>query len=86
MTSRKTLITRMAQGAGAVLAVAALVGGLVVSLAHARQERWEEGQRREREALVGRTREYLAELAGKIQALPIDPNLVGEVEARYFEE
>jgi hypothetical protein len=35
---------------------------------------------------VERSRQYLGELAKKIDKLPIDPTLVGEIEAHYFEE
>jgi hypothetical protein len=35
---------------------------------------------------VERSRQYLGELAKKVDKLPINPTLVGEIEARYFEE
>lgn len=86
MTTKKKLITRMALGAAAVLAVAALMGGAVLQLLRSDHERWEYDQKREREQVVERSRKYLGELAKRIAKLPVDPTLVGEIEARYFEE
>ncbi len=86
MTSKKKLITRMALGAGTVLAVALLLGGTVLALHNSYRERWESEQKREREEMVERSRKYLGELAKRIVKLPVDPTLVGEIESRYFEE
>ena len=86
MSTKKKLITRMALGAGAILAVALLVAGVCLALLHADQERWRDAQKRERQQVVERSRQYLGELAKKVDKLPINPTLVGEIEARYFEE
>jgi hypothetical protein len=86
MTTKKKLITRMALGAGTVLAAALLLGGAAVALLRSDRERWEYEQRREREQVVERSRKYLGELAKRIAKLPVDPTLVGEIESRYFEE
>jgi len=86
MSTKKKLITRMALWTGAILAVALLVGGVCLALLHAGQERWQEEQKRERQEVVERSRQYLGELAKKVDKLPINPTLVGEIEARYFEE
>jgi hypothetical protein len=86
MSTKKKLITRMALGTGAILALALLVGGVCLALLHADQERWQEEQKRERLQVVERSRQYLGELAKKIDKLPMNPTLVGEIEARYFEE
>ena len=86
MSTKKKLITRMALGAGAILAVALLVGGVCLALLHADEERWQDAQKRERQQVVERSRQYLGELAKKVDKLPINPTLVGEIEARYFEE
>ena len=86
MSTKKKLITRMALGAGTVLTVALLMGGAALALLHSDRERWEDNQRAEREQLVERSRKYLGELAKKVDRLPVDPTLVGEIEARYFEE
>jgi len=86
MTTKKKLITRMALGAGTVLAIALLLGGVTLALLHSDRERWEYDQKREREELVERSRKYVGELAKRIARLPVDPTLVGEIESRYFEE
>jgi hypothetical protein len=86
MTSKKKLITRMALWTAVVLAVALLTAGVALGLMHTDRQRWEDRQKRERQALIDRTREYLTQLARKIDKLPVDPNLVGEIESRYFEE
>ena len=86
MSIKKKLITRMALWTGAILAVALMVGGVGLALLHDDQERWEDGQKREREQVVERSRKYLGELAKKVDKLPVNPTLVGEIEARYFEE
>ena len=86
MTTKKKLITRMALGAGTVLVVALLLGGAALALLHSDRERWEYGQKSEREQIVERSRKYLGELAKRIAKLPVDPTLVGEIESRYFEE
>ena len=86
MSTKKKMITRMALWTGAILAVALLVGGVCLALLHADQERWQDAQKRERQQVVERSRQYLGELAKKVEKLPINPTLVGEIEARYFEE
>jgi hypothetical protein len=84
--SKKTLIRKMA-----AVAVLGLVLGLAVALftsvatSEARKERREETRQKRKEA-VDRARAYLDELAGQITALPVDPTIVGEVQARYFQE
>jgi hypothetical protein len=86
VTTKKKLITRMALGAGTVLALALLAGGAALALLHSDRERWEYNQKREREQVLERSRKYLGELAKRIAKLPVDPTLVGEIESRYFEE
>jgi hypothetical protein len=86
VTPKKKLITRMASWTGVVLVLALGLGGLALLLDSAGHNRWEDRRKREREATLDRSRTYLAELAKKVDALPVDPNLVGEVEARYYEE
>ena len=84
--SKKKLITRMALGAGAVLAIALLGGGVTLALLHTERERFESGQKREQEQAVERSRKYIGELAKRIVKLPVDPTLSGEIESRYFDE
>jgi len=86
MEPKKKLIGRLAMAAGGVLAVALLV--LAATALIARAQREEQAQRavQEREQLVERSRKYVAELAQRVDRLPVDPGLVGEVESRYFQE
>jgi len=86
MSTKKKLITRMATWAGAVLAVALLMGGAILLLMHADRRRWEDNQKAEKQQVLERSRKYLGELAKQIDRLPVDPTLVGEIESRYFEE
>jgi Double zinc ribbon len=86
MSTKKKLITRMAVWTGAILAVALLTGGVCLALLHVDEERWRDEQKRERQQVVERSRQYLGELAKKVDKLPVNPTLVGEIEARYFEE
>jgi hypothetical protein len=86
MSTKKKLITRMALWTGAVLVFGLLVGAVGLGLLQADRERWEDEQKRERDAVVERSRKYLGELARRVDKLPVDATLVGEIEARYFEE
>jgi hypothetical protein len=86
MSTKKKLITRMALWTGGILAVALLVGGVALALLHSDRQRWEEERKHKREEVVESSRKYLAELAKRIAKLPVDRTLVGEIEARYFEE
>jgi hypothetical protein len=86
VTTKKKLITRMALWTGGVLVVALFLGGVALLRDHSERERWEDDQKRTREAAVERSRKYLAELAKRIVQLPVDPTLVAEIESRYFDE
>jgi hypothetical protein len=86
MTNKKKLITRMALWTGVALAVALFVGGGTLLRQHADRLRWEEREEREQQEVRERSRAYLAEVAKKIERLPVDPTLIGEIESRYFEE
>lgn len=86
MGTKKRLIGRLALGAGVVLALGLVLLAVGVLAMHDQRRRWVENQNADRQATVERTRKYLTELARKIDKLPVDPSLVGEVESRYFEE
>ena len=86
MTTKKKLITRMALGAAGVLAVALLAGGVALLKDHNDRVQWQRDQGARRAELLEQSRGYLAELAKKIDALPVNPTLVSEIESRYFEE
>jgi hypothetical protein len=86
MTNKKKLITRMALGAGTLLGVAIFVGGGALLRERADRGAWDDQQKRERQQVLERSRAYLGEVAKRIDRLPVDPTLVGEIESRYFEE
>jgi hypothetical protein len=86
MSTKKKLITRMALWTAGILAVALVVGGAALLARQSDREHWEENQKAEKQAIVERSRKYLAELAKRIDKLPVDPTLVAEIESRYFEE
>ncbi len=86
MSTKKKLITRMALWTGGVLAVALLVAGAALLARHADRRRWEDNREAEKQQVVERSRKYLGEIAKRIDKLPVDPTLVGEIESRYFEE
>jgi hypothetical protein len=86
MQPKKKLIGRLAIAAGVVLAVALVVLAGTSLAARAERQGHIDGARRQREALVERSRKYATEVAQRIESLPVDPALVGEIEARYFEE
>ncbi len=84
--TKKKLIVRLATGAGIVLTLAlgvALVSSLM--LGDQREQR-SAHEKREREQTVERSRKYLGELARRVDRLPVNPALAGEIESRYFEE
>ena len=86
MDAKKRLIGRLAIAAGVVLALALVVlAGTSLALQEERESRADR-ERRQREALVERSRKYVAELARRVERVPVDPALAGEIEARYFEE
>jgi len=86
MSTKKKLITRMAVWTGGVLVVALLVGGAGLAMLHGDHLRWEEEQKADKQQVVERSRKYLAEIAKRIDKVPVDPTLVAEIESRYFEE
>jgi hypothetical protein len=86
MEPKKRLILRLALGCAALLAVSlAAVGASTLVEGRARSEREAESRAR-REAAVERSRKYLAEMGKRVTTLPVDPAVLGEIEARYFEE
>jgi hypothetical protein len=84
--TKKKLIGRLALGAGAALVVGLVLMAVASLATHEQRQRFLDDQEAERQATAERTRNYLTELAQKVDALPVDPSLVGEVESRYFYE
>jgi hypothetical protein len=86
MHAKKKLIARLALVSAAVLGSAALVG-LTGLFKEARgRERFAYQQDQARKQRVETSRAYLAELAKRVDRLPVDPTLPGEIESRYFED
>jgi hypothetical protein len=69
-----------------VLAVAAIAGGIGLTFVTRDRARFDDAQERAKRQRVESSRAYLAELAQRIDRLPVDPTLVSEIESRYFEE
>ncbi|HXY41467.1 MAG TPA: zinc ribbon domain-containing protein [Vicinamibacteria bacterium] len=86
MEAKKKLIGRLAMAAGAVLGLALVVVAATALIARAEREDRARRAVHEREQLVERSRKYVGELAQRVDRLPVDAGLVGEVESRYFEE
>jgi hypothetical protein len=86
MQAKKKLISKLAIGAGAVLVLAAIVGLVCLRVDWSDRRGFEDAQERQKQQRVEKARGYLAELAGRINKLPVDPTLVSEIESHYFEE
>jgi len=86
MQAKKKLISRLALGAGCVLALAAIVGLVCLGLDASDRSSFDESQERAKQQRIEKARAYLAELAGRIDKLPVDATLAGEIESHYFEE
>ncbi len=86
MQAKKKLISRLAAGAAVVLAVAAVTGLVVLKVDYEARQRFAESQEREKQQRVESSRAYLAEIAQRVGALPVEATLLSEIESRYFEE
>ena len=86
MQAKKKLILRLASWAGVVLlatATTAIVGLLVEE---GDRKRFGQEQERAKERRIEASRAYLAELAKRVNRLPVDATLVSEIESKYFED
>jgi len=86
MSNKRRILKKLALYGLGVSALSALV--LFVSLRaqdSIRNQRHAE-MNEKRDVLVHKYRTYLNETAKKVTRLPVDPNIVGQVQARYFEE
>jgi hypothetical protein len=86
MQAKKKLISRLALGAGSVLVIAAIVGLVCLRIDWSDRRGFEESQERAKQQRIEKARAYLAELAGRIDKLPVDATLASEIESHYFEE
>lgn len=86
MSNKKRILRKMAVIGIAVFLVSAgvfLLAGVLWRRADLRRnQEWAQL----REAQIRKYRSYLQETAKKVTKLPVDPNIVGQVQARYFEE
>ena len=85
MTEKKKLITTMARLAAVVLALALAVVLLASIIEHSQLEEWRRAQLNQRTEAFEQARLYLDELAQRVNATPVDPTLVSEIESDYFE-
>jgi hypothetical protein len=86
MHAKKKLISRLAAGAAVVLVAAGVTGLAGLKIDHDERRRFAERQERDKQQRVESSRAYLAEVAQRIDTLPVDATLLSEVESRYFEE
>jgi RNA polymerase subunit RPABC4/transcription elongation factor Spt4 len=86
MSNKNRILRKMALIGLAVFAVSALALTIVASLANNDEESRRAEKTRKHEELTGKYRAYLRETAKKVTKLPIDPNIAGQAQARYFEE
>ena len=86
MEAKKKLIARLAFWTAAVLLVAAVAGIAGLAIDNEDRSRFGEQQEREKKQRVEGSRAYLAEIAKRVNQLPVDATLAGEIEARFFEE
>jgi hypothetical protein len=84
--NKKKLIRRMAAFAVFVLALGVAAAVFTSVFASRARSTRREQMRDQRLQAVDGARSYLEELAGQIAAVPVDPTIAGEVQARYFEE
>jgi hypothetical protein len=86
MSNKKRILWKMALIGIAVFVLSAS-GFLVAEYMQRRAQTWQnEEWARTREDLIRKYRAYLQETAKKVTKLPVDPNIVGQAQARYFEE
>jgi hypothetical protein len=86
MESKKKLIRKMALFAALVLVLGLVVALFASIITRERRAQRLEERRQQRAEAVERARSDLAELAGRISAVPVDPTIVGEIQAEYFAE
>lgn len=86
MKGKKKLIRRMATAATITLVLGVVGAGVTTLITRERRDQEFEHFRRQRLEAVEVARTYLGELAQRITSVPVDPTIVGEVQARYFED
>ena len=66
--------------------IAAIVALVCLRVDWSDRRRFEDSQERAKQQRIEKARAYLAELAGRIDKLPVDATLLSEIESHYFEE
>jgi hypothetical protein len=86
MSNKKRILWKMALIGLAVFVISAISFGVTEYLQRQAETRSENEWANKREEQIRKYRTYLQETAKKVVKLPVDPNIVGQVQARYFEE
>ncbi len=86
MQNKKRMLKRMALIGLAVVFVSGLVFLIAQSLREDAMHRGEAEQQSRRQELISKYRAYLTETAKRIKSVPVDQNLIGQAQARYFDE
>jgi RNA polymerase subunit RPABC4/transcription elongation factor Spt4 len=86
MSNKKRILWKMALIGVAVFAISAISLLLIDFLRQNDEVRSDREWAEKRENQIRKYRAYLQETAKKVVKLPIDPNIVGQAQARYFEE
>jgi hypothetical protein len=86
MRAKKKLIGRMAMWAGGLLVLAVVAGVTALVVDYQRERRADQQWQADQRTRAEEARAYLAEIAKRIERLPVDATLASEIESRYFEE
>ena len=86
MSNKKRILWKMALIGLAVFVISAISFGITEYLQRRAEIRSENEWASRREEQIRKYRTYLQETAKKVVKLPVDPNIVGQAQARYFEE
>ena len=86
MSNKKRILRKMALIGLAVFAISASGFWITEYLRKEAEARGERAWAEKREEKIGKYRAYLHETATKVTKLPVDPNIAGQAQARYFEE
>jgi hypothetical protein len=86
METKKRILRKMAFIGLIVFAISGLALLITSSLYNQGREQEEAQAQQNREKQVRKYRAYLAETAKKINKLPVDPHILGNAQARFFDE
>jgi RNA polymerase subunit RPABC4/transcription elongation factor Spt4 len=86
MSNKKRILWKMTRIGIVVFVVSAIGLSILEYLRVDSARRYEDAWTQKREELIQKYRSYLQETAKKVVSLPVDPNIVGQAQTRYFEE